>query len=160
MYKCMKYVGCVTVSIKSNLWRDRGIPEEIPASRNSAVDRHHGKLTMARNRHPAAIFYPSMCKECVAFVRSDYRNPFQLIYTSDVVQIWRLSVAYRRKFALRVGVGYRKTRPPFWDALISRYRRPMTNGVAKLSSVTLIRLCHRLVVSRSERLNQKAIIFL
>ena len=29
-------------------------------------------------------------------------------------------------FALEVA--YRETRPPFWDALISRYRRPMTNG--------------------------------
>ena len=33
---------------------------------------------------------------------------------------------YTDKFALEVA--YRETRPPFWDALISRYRRPMTNG--------------------------------
>ena len=25
-------------------------------------------------------------------------------------------------------VAYRETHPPFWDALISRYRRPMNNG--------------------------------
>ena len=33
---------------------------------------------------------------------------------------------YTEKFALEVA--YRETRPPFWDALISRYRRLMTNG--------------------------------
>ena len=34
------------------------------------------------------------------------------------------------KFVLEVV--YRETRPPFWDALISRYRRPMTNGASGL----------------------------
>ena len=33
---------------------------------------------------------------------------------------------YTEKFALEVA--YREARPPFWDALISRYRHPMTNA--------------------------------
>ena len=104
-------------------WRhpqgDTGIPE--------LSYRQHGKLTMARNRHPAVIYYPSVCKECVAFVKSDYRTPFRLICKWCSPNLANVCCLKTEKFALKVG--YRETRPPFWDALISKYRRPMTNGV-------------------------------
>ena len=64
------------------------------------------------------------------------------------------------KFVLEVA--YRETRPPFWDALISRYRRPMSNCVVQrlycrlLSCQTLIRTNVRLlsINSRVRRLNE------
>ena len=39
---------------------------------------------------------------------------------------------YTEKFALEVS--YRETRPPFWDDLISRYRRPVTTGGYNIDS--------------------------
>ena len=79
---------------------------------------------MVRNRHPAAIDYPPVCKECLAFFKSDCRHPFQLICKSCGPNMANVYCLYTEKFALEVA--YRETRLPFWDALISRYWRPMT----------------------------------
>ena len=60
-------------------WRDRGIPKEILASRNSATG------IMANSRWRETGIPPRFCtlpfaKNASLFVKSDYRNPFQLIY--------------------------------------------------------------------------------
>ena len=79
-----------------------------------------------RNRHPVAICYPLVCKERFVLVKSDCRYPLQLIHKCCGPNIGNVRYIQTEKFVIEVA--YRETRPPFWDALISRYRRPMTNG--------------------------------
>ena len=105
-------------------WRHGGISREI--------HRHPGIKLPASwqtpdGEKPASrrVWLPLVCKECFAFVKSDYRYPFQLkckLYSPNIANFCFLET---EKFVLEIG--YRETRPPFWDALISRYRHPMTN---------------------------------
>ena len=153
MYKYLKYAGCVTFSMKSN--EEMGHPQgdtDIP----ELSYRHHEKIAMVRNRHPAAIYHPPpppppppvckecfafiftpppppVCKECFAFIRFDCRSPFQLICKPCGPNMANVCCLYTEKFALLVA--YRETRPPFWDALISRYQRPMTNVAIVCSDI-------------------------
>ena len=79
-----------------------------------------------RNRRPVAICYPLVCKERFVLVKSDCRYPLQLIHKCCGPNVGNVRYIQTEKFVIEVA--YRETRPPFWDALISRYRRPMTNG--------------------------------
>ena len=79
-----------------------------------------------RNRHPAAICYPPICKECFVLAKSECCYLLQFIHTWCGPNMMNIRCLYTAKFALEVA--YRETHPPFWDVLISRFRHPMTNG--------------------------------
>ena len=104
---------------------DTGIPE--------LSYRHHEKLTMVRNRHPATIYYPPVCNKCFAFVKSDCRYPCQLICKWCSPNMAIFCGLWTEKFVHEVA--YRETRPPFWHALISRYGHPKANGDVSESQI-------------------------
>ena len=122
--------------------RDTGIFWEIRASLLNWQFELPASCRHTRNRHPAALCYASICKECFVLVKSDCHYPLQLIHIWCGLNMANVCCLYTEKFALEVA--YRETRPPFWDALISSYRRPMTNGgvvtVALRSLVSLVAL--------------------
>ena len=75
-------------------WRDGSIPKEIPASRNWATS------IMANSRWRETGIPPRFITFLFAKNTSFLSNRIVAIhsnsYTSDVVQIWRMPVAYRR----------------------------------------------------------------
>ena len=84
-----------------------------------------------RNRHPVAICYPLVCKERFVLVKSDCRYPLQLIHKCCGPNIGNVRYIQTEKFVIEVA--YRETRPPFWDALISRgrhFRNPQNTYVS------------------------------
>ena len=123
--------GCTSVWNTSDVWPLACNPMKRSEHPQGDTDkpelsyRHHGKIMMLRNRHPGAIYFTTVCKECFVFVKSDCHYPFQLICKPCGPNMTNVGCLYTEKFALEVA--YRETRPPFWDALVSRYWRPMTN---------------------------------
>ena len=127
MYKFMTYVGCVTVSMKTNeemgasqgRYRHPGI--ELPASWQT---RDGEKPASRRDLLPSLL--QRMLYFCQIRLSQSIPTHMQVMYARSP-NMANFCGQWMEKFVLEFA--YRETRPPFWDALISRYRHPMTNGV-------------------------------
>ena len=96
MYKYMKYVGYVTVCLCEIQWRDGGIPKEIPASRIWATGiMANSWQTRWRETDILLRFITLQFAKNVLLLSNPIAAIHSNSYASDVIQIWRMSGAYR-----------------------------------------------------------------